>query len=124
VYIPDIARAICRFVENIVENNLFCGKVRGKHQGAVEKTKYFGQIFHCGGAERLNRVEFVERCCAVLGVETAKMLAKRMEDVPNYTTRVGDVSLDSTTLKSALHWEQTPLEKAFMEMKESFGMVF
>lgn len=129
VYIPDIARAICSFVENIVENNLFCGKVRGKRAEVLEKPThfgqtFFGQIFHCGGSERLNRVEFVERCCAILGVETAQILAKCMEEVPDYTTRVRDVSLDSSALKKAFAWEQTPLEKAFTEMKTSFGMVF
>jgi dTDP-4-dehydrorhamnose reductase len=117
-YIPDITQAILCLVENSVESGNLCGKV-GENGGKTGTA--FGEIFHCGGKERIDRVSFIERCCAVLGMETTQILAKRMDEVPNYTTRVSDVSLDSTKLSRTVNWLQTPLEMAFLEMKESFA---
>jgi dTDP-4-dehydrorhamnose reductase len=105
-----------------VENSVESGKLGGKLRENVGKADTaFGEIYHCGGAERIDRVRFIERCCAVLGVESAQILAKRMDEVPNYTTRVSDVSLNSTKLLRAVDWAQTPLEIAFLQMKESFA---
>jgi dTDP-4-dehydrorhamnose reductase len=117
-YIPDITQAILCLVENSVESGKLGGKLR-ENVGKADTA--FGEIYHCGGAERIDRVRFIERCCAVLGVESAQILAKRMDEVPNYTTRVSDVSLNSTKLLRAVDWAQTPLEIAFLQMKESFA---
>jgi dTDP-4-dehydrorhamnose reductase len=128
-YIPDIAHVILRLVENSVESGKLGAKVSGKinmirgkaGENGGKATSAFGEIYHCGGRERIDRVSFIERCCAVFGVETAQILAKRMDEVPSYTTRVHDVSLDSTKLCCAIEWTQTPLEMAFAEMKMSFS---
>ncbi len=93
VYIPDLAGAIELLVEK----------------------QCFGEIFHAGGAERVNRVEFVKRFCTVAGVDTANIRAVSMDAVPEYTTKVRDVALNSDKLR-CLGWEQTPLETAFRVM--------
>lgn len=95
-YIPDITEALLQLCE------------RGK----------FGEIYHCGGSERIDRVSFVEQYCAVAGIDTSGIIACRMEDVPAYTTRVRDVSLDSTKLYNALEgkWNATPLQEALQKI--------
>ncbi|TAE30364.1 MAG: NAD-dependent epimerase/dehydratase family protein [Candidatus Kapaibacterium sp.] len=134
-YIADIAEAIHCLVENSVENSVEMSdtlwKSCGKHDENVlagvctqKNLAIAGEIFHCGGAERMNRVEFVRRCCAVLGVDSAQIVVKSMNDVPDYTTRVCDVSLDSTKLTTRIQWKQTALESAFQEMSSSFDTTF
>lgn len=95
-YIPDIAHAILQL---------------------CEQQKY-GEIYHCGGLERIDRVSFVEQYCAVAGIDTSDIIACRMEDIPTYTTRVCDVSLNSHKLRNALQgkWSATPLHEAFQTM--------
>lgn len=120
-YVPDICTAALHLVENSVQIGEKSGKHDKKNQTTHSKN-YWQETFHIGGNERIDRVSFVQRCCAVFGIETSYILAKRMDEVPNYTTRVHDVSLDSTKLCTALafNWQQTPLEAAFEEMRESF----
>jgi dTDP-4-dehydrorhamnose reductase len=132
VFIPDITRVITSFVENFVDNQLFCGKVRGKIEDEkvsenitirpMSDKIYFGNrnIFHCGGNERFDRVSFVEKCCAIFGVDATYIVAKKMEEVPSYTTRVHDVSLDSEKLRKVGHWKQTDIEFALQIMLPSF----
>jgi dTDP-4-dehydrorhamnose reductase len=96
-YIPDIVRGIIALVE-------------GQH---------FRQIIHCGGAERLNRVEFVERFCVTAGVEISSILARRMDEVPEYTTRVRDVSLDSRYLTAITGLSPTLCDVAFLEIVQA-----
>jgi dTDP-4-dehydrorhamnose reductase len=95
-YIADIADAIVMIVERAL----------------------FGEIFHCGGAERLNRVDFVRRYCALAGINDDGIIACQMSDVPDYTTRARDVSLTSRKLWNALgaEYRPTPLEEAFSQM--------
>lgn len=96
-YIPDIAEVIVHLL----------------------RAQRFGEIYHCGGIERINRTDFVQRYCTVAGVETSGIIACTMDDVPNYTTRVRDVSLNSEKLRHSLaqfSWQMTPYEKAFQEM--------
>ncbi len=128
-YVADIAQAIQDLVENFVEMSGISGKRGGKsgektnrriEQEVKQEVKQ--EIFHCGGGERIDRVQFVQRCCAVLGVEASQIVAKSMNDVPDYTTRVYDVSLDSTKLCTRIAWQQTPLESAFQEMVSSFEL--
>jgi dTDP-4-dehydrorhamnose reductase len=73
------------------------------------------RIFHCGGAERINRVDFVQRFCAAAGVDTRGIRAVPMSAVPSYTTRVPDVALDSGRLR-ALGWQPHSLDEAFAAM--------
>lgn len=98
-YIPDIAEVIVHLL----------------------RSGRFGEIYHCGGNERIDRLSFVQRYCAVAGVDAGGIIACTMDDVPNYTTRVRDVSLDSEKLRRSLtqfSWQMTPYEKAFQEMLE------
>lgn len=96
-YIPDIAEAII----------------------CLLRAERFGEIYHCGGAERIDRLSFVQRYCAVAGVDISSIIACIMDDVPNYTTKVRDVSLSNEKLlRSTAHisWQATPFETAFHEM--------
>jgi dTDP-4-dehydrorhamnose reductase len=96
-YIPDITEAII----------------------CLLRAGRFGEIYHCGGAERIDRVSFVQRYCAVASVETTTIIACTMDDVPDYTTKVLDVSLSNEKLlHSTAHisWQVTPFETAFREM--------
>ncbi len=95
-YIPDIAEAILQLIE-------------------LEK---YGEIYHCGGGERIDRVSFVERYCAIANVDKNGIIACSMNDVPNYTTRVRDVSLHSGKLHAALNgnWQPTVLDDAFRQI--------
>jgi dTDP-4-dehydrorhamnose reductase len=96
-YIPDIAEAII----------------------CLLRAGRFGEIYHCGGAERIDRVSFVQRYCAVGDVDISNIIACTMNDVPNYTTKVRDVSLSNEKLlRSTAHisWQVTPFETAFREM--------
>ena len=97
VYVDDVARAVDLLVER----------------------KKFGEIFHCGGPERLNRVEFVRRYCRFMDIPQDNIREITMDDLPEYPTRVRDVSLSSEKLRQALHWRQTPIDEAFAEMKEA-----
>lgn len=94
LYAFDLARAVLA----ILEKNLWC------------------QIFHAGGPERINRVDFVHRFCHIAQIPTDSLNACRMKDVPEYTTRVRDVSLDSSKLCESTGWKQTPLDEAFRQM--------
>ena len=93
VYIADIADAIVMMMERAL----------------------FGEIFHCGGAEQLHRVHFVRRYCALAGINDGGIVACKMSDVPEYTTRVKDVSLTSQKLIDALGgaYQPTALDEAF-----------
>jgi hypothetical protein len=42
--------------------------------------------------------------------------AVRMDAAPHYTTRVPDVSLDSSLLTALTGWSPTPLKEAFAQM--------
>ncbi len=95
-YIPDIVDAILLLLE----------------------TKNYGNIYHCGGAERIDRVSFVQRYAAVSGLDTSGIVACTMDDIPAYTTRVRDVSLSTAKLQAALapKWQALHLEAAFGQM--------
>lgn len=96
-YIPDIIDAILLLLS-------------GEH---------YGKIYHCGGIERIDRASFVRRYCAIAGVETSGIIACAMDDVPEYTTRVEDVSLSSDMLLTTLSytfWKPTSLESSFHAM--------
>ncbi len=96
-YIPDIAEA------------MICLLRDGR----------FGEVYHCGGAERIDRVSFVQRYCAVASVDISNINACIMDDVPNYTTKVRDVSLSNEKLlrnTTYISWQVTPFETAFREM--------
>ncbi|MCS6808744.1 MAG: NAD(P)-dependent oxidoreductase [Bacteroidota bacterium] len=99
IYIPDVAEAVLQLLER----------------------ECFAEIYHCGGTERIDRVCFVERYCAIAGIDSAGIIACRMDDIPNYTTRVADVSLDSSKLCSVLgnRWVPTPLDEAFRMMVDA-----
>lgn len=97
VFVDDVARAIDMAVER----------------------KRFSEIFHCGGPERLNRVEFVRRYCKAMDIPQDGIREIMMDDMPEYSTRVRDVSLNSTKLRQAVHWRPTPIEEAFEEMKHT-----
>lgn len=94
VFVDDVARAI----DGLIGRELF------------------GEIFHCGGAERLNRVEFVRRYCRAMDVPQEGIREVTMDDVPDYPTRVRDVSLLCDKLQRKAFWKPLPLEKAFEEM--------
>jgi dTDP-4-dehydrorhamnose reductase len=97
VYVFDIARAVRLLLEQ----------------------QCFGEIFHLGGTERLHRVEFVERFCAQAGISTNGIRSVQMDDIPQYTTKVRDVSLNSSFLTERTTWQPTPLEQAFDDMLRS-----
>lgn len=84
----------------------------------VEQQK-FGEIFHVGGDERLSRVDFVRRYCKEAGISFDGIVEKSMFDVPDYLTKVRDVSLISTKLQNATGWRATPLEESFRLMLEN-----
>jgi dTDP-4-dehydrorhamnose reductase len=95
VFVDDVVRAI----DTIVEHELF------------------GEVFHCGGPERLNRVEFMRRYCSFMDIPQDGIREVTMDDVPDYPTRVRDVSLNSEKLRRATFWEPLAMEDAFEEMK-------
>ncbi len=85
----------------------------------IESLWHYGQwqrLFHVGGPERINRVDFVMRYCRHAGIPTDGIIACTMDTVPGYTTRVRDVSLRSDTLQQTLNWQPTPLETAFEQL--------
>lgn len=96
VFVDDVARAIDRIVER----------------------ELFGEVFHCGGPERLNRVEFVRRYCSFMDIPQDGIIEVTMDEVPEYTTRVHDVSLHTDKLRRMAFWEPLPMEEAFEEIKE------
>lgn len=83
----------------------------------VERQK-FGEVFHCGGAERINRVDFVRRYCELMDIPQDGIREVTMDALPDYPTRVHDVSLSSAKLRDYTHWRPIPLNEAFAEMKE------
>lgn len=94
VFVDDVARA----VDTIIGRELY------------------GEVFHCGGNERLNRVEFVRRYCTAMGIPQEGIREVVMDDVPDYPTRVRDVSLQCDKLQHKAFWKPLTLEKAFEEM--------
>ncbi len=86
---------------------------------AVEKIvqdRVFGELFHVAGAEAMNRVEFVQRYCSMANIPVSNVRPLCMRDVPNYTTRVRDVTLNAEKLMKATGWRCTPLEISFKRM--------
>jgi dTDP-4-dehydrorhamnose reductase len=79
---------------------------------ALLAGKCFQTTLHASGAERINRVDFVRRYCALAGVDTSGIHAVPMDAVPSYTTRVRDVALDSSRLCGLVGWQPTPLDRA------------
>jgi dTDP-4-dehydrorhamnose reductase len=100
IWIDDLARAL--------ESLLLC-LLAGERVPA---------IVHAGGAERISRVDFVRRYCEQAGIATNGIRAVPMDAVPEYTTRVHDVALDSSTLAQTIDWLPTPLGEAFAAMLE------
>ncbi len=96
VFVDDVARALDLLVDR----------------------KKFGEIFHCAGPERLNRVEFVRRYCQFMDIPQEGIREVTMDELPDYPTRVRDVSLSAAKLRQSMHWRPTPIEVAFAEMKE------
>ncbi len=80
------------------------------------QAQHWRQLFHVGGPERINRVDFVRRFCHIAGIPTTGIVETTMEEVPEYTTRVRDVSLNTAKLQRMLQWQPTPLEEAFHQL--------
>ncbi len=76
---------------------------------AVTQLRKYGTVFHCGGPERINRFDFVQRYASQQGLDTSHIQAGNMRDVPEYTTVVEDVSLDSTLLQETTDWQPRQL---------------
>lgn len=96
VFVDDVVRAI----DTIVEHELF------------------GEVFHCGGPERMNRVEFMRRYCSFMDIPQDGIREVTMDEMPDYPTRVRDVSLSSDKLRRTTFWEPLAIEAAFREMKQ------
>jgi dTDP-4-dehydrorhamnose reductase len=94
VYVEDIAVAIEKLVQ----------------------SRVYGELFHVAGAEAMNRVEFVQRYCSMANIPVTNIRPTYMRDVPHYSTRVRDVSLDAEKLMKAVGWRSTPLEISFKRM--------
>lgn len=83
----------------------------------VLEHKTYCETFHVGGLERLNRVEFIERFCSFFSLSPDFIESVRMDEVPEYRTKVRDVSLNSRVLQEMTEWKPTPLEEAFSQMR-------
>lgn len=82
----------------------------------IVRGQHFGQVFHVGGTERMNRVDAVRHYCSLAGVDASKIHAVMMDAVPHYITRVRDVSLNSRRIQTLTGWTPTPLQEAFAKM--------
>lgn len=99
VYVKDVARGI----------------------DSIVKGKLFGQVFNIGGPERVNRVDFVRRYCRVAGIDDSKIREVSQQDMPDYITKVADVSLNSRRLMQQSDWRPTPLVAAFESMLQDYA---
>lgn len=99
VYIPDLISALDMLIQK----------------------RLFREIFHIGGPERINRVDFVRRYCHRADIPTATLQEVSMYDIPGYTTIVRDVSLNSSKIMAMTNWKPSPLNDSFgMMSKNSF----
>jgi dTDP-4-dehydrorhamnose reductase len=71
----------------------------------LASKRCFGELVHVGGAERFSRAAFIEWFCRVAGIDTSGIRAVPMDAVPTYTTRVHDVSLDSSKMQHLTGWQ-------------------
>ncbi len=95
VYALDMARAI----EKIIEN---------------EPTH---RLYHIGGPQRVNRVEYAQLLCDAAGCNPAPITSAKLADVDTGYPRARDVSLDSTRIQTDLAITLTPI-------KEALGQIF
>ncbi len=75
----------------------------------VERPDLRG-VFHWSGAERVSRLEFGARVCAVFGRDERLLTPAKMADVPSVAARPGDVSLRCEKLPRALGLAPLSLE--------------
>lgn len=97
VFVDDVARAIRETLDQ----------------------RCFGEIFHIAGPERINRVDFVRRYCAAAGISTQGIRPMRMDEVPEYRTKVADVSLNADKILRKVGFRPTQLEDAWRMMHEA-----
>lgn len=78
------------------------------------------QVFHIGGPERLNRVEFAEKLAAVHGYDPGLIMPVSLADLDTGYPRPRDVSLDTTRVQESLGIQLTPVEEALWEIYGGF----
>lgn len=71
----------------------------------------WGELFVCGGPERMSRAEFGFRYAAASGVDVSMIEPMRATELEGYVGGPSDISLDSSKLHS-LGWEPRTVEEA------------
>lgn len=86
---------------------------------AIEKlmeTKPAHRLYHIGGPERVNRVEYAKRLCDAAGCDPALINPTKLKDVDTGYPRARDVSLDSARIQTDLGLTLTPISQALKEI--------
>jgi dTDP-4-dehydrorhamnose reductase len=87
--------------------------------GAIEivalRHQAWGELFVCGGPERLSRAEFGARYAAALGVDASMIAPMRARDLAGYTGGASDIAIDSSKLL-ALGWTHRTVEQGVRQM--------
>jgi len=94
VYVHDIVNAVRALMERT-----------GRHR-----------IYHVGGPERITRVEFARRLCALRGHDPAKINPVLLKDVDTGYPRAVDVSLDCARIGLSHGLHPTPIAQALGEI--------
>ncbi|MBC8145204.1 MAG: sugar nucleotide-binding protein [bacterium] len=77
----------------------------------------WGELFVCGGPERMSRAEFGLRYASARGVDASMIETMRSTELPGYAGGPSDIALDSTKLR-AHGWEPRNVEDAVRAMTE------
>lgn len=75
----------------------------------------WGELFVCGGPERMSRAEFGARYASALGVSDAMIAPMRAAELEGYIGGPSDITLDSSKLRS-LGWIPRSVEQAVRAM--------
>ncbi|MCO6429964.1 MAG: SDR family oxidoreductase [Deltaproteobacteria bacterium] len=68
-------------------------------------------IYHCGGPERISRVEFGTKVCGQFGYDPKLITSCRRADIPSNPPRPEDVSLNCSKILSLLNYRCADIER-------------
>lgn len=86
---------------------------------AVVARNLWGEIFHVGGADRVDRVTFARQFAAALDYDTSHFLGVTMREVPSKLPRPADTTLMTAKAEKLLGWRPLALREGFARMAQT-----
>lgn len=94
---------------------LFVDDLLSAIETVAMRHEAWGELYVCGGPERMSRAQFAARLAAVLGVDPSLIQPMRAAELPGYQGGASDITIDSSKLR-ALGWSAGTVEQGARSM--------